>query len=483
MLTPDLLSVLMRGIGARDQAWGRALDPAIPAEQPDFDSILRRETGCGSGEAKEAGAPDSGGIPEADPEGDRASTPPFASREAARLEGDGDQTDDGGRETEAAIAPSRDAEALRRDAAPAEPTGPASAEPARPATAEPAAASSDPPDRVPGGGPDAAGASTASAIPITTAAAVASLQDRSAEGPALLPGAASASPDAAAPDVRAMTLPEAPAATADRIGPASARLPAETVAAPSPAPARPLARDLAGGEPALPARDGAAAEARGGVASAASATPPSRKADPVPGPSGAAAPAAPAFPTAAPAPAGPAAAGATILAEAPAPGADAWRLAAATEADDASPRASAADRAAPRPAVVPGQAGMLVRHVQPAVAAGESGRLEIRLDPPELGRVQIELRFAEGSLHALLIAERPEAGEIMRRHADWLQREFEAAGCGSVILDFARGRDPGDGRDGLSQAPGSAVSPVEAREAAAGTPPLPVSNGRLDIRL
>lgn len=499
MLTPDLLSVLMRGIGARDQAWGPVFDPAPPAEQADFDAVLRRDTGRGGEGAGRAPGP-LAGMPDPETESDGTAMPRKAlpqdedrSARDARPHEDRSARDacrpiDGG-EMPAPKSPAGDADGTRHDPCSAGAAGQLSesrplASPERSETARGEA--SAPPD--PRHGPAGEDARAASLADLPEAAT----------------GLAQASPPAPSgtilSDARKTADAGASAAAAERGGSAPAPAPARPEAAglaagtPSDAPARPAFRDDAEARAgAVSARDGALVATGEDATLPARASSPARTADPAPGPAGGAAhPASTAAPAGAsgltggaPPGQGPAAAGMTGLAEAGLQEADmpSWRLAPTTEAEEARPPALLADRAALRPSVTPGQTGMLVRHIQPAVAGGEPGRVEIRLDPPELGRVQIELRFAEGSLHALLIAERPEAGEIMRRHADWLQREFEAAGCGSVILDFARGRDPGEGGERPFHGSGNAVAPIEARDPAAATPPRPAGNGRLDIRL
>jgi hypothetical protein len=89
---------------------------------------------------------------------------------------------------------------------------------------------------------------------------------------------------------------------------------------------------------------------------------------------------------------------------------------------------------APPPEVAIGQVATAIE--------GATGRLvEIRLDPPELGRVQIQLNPIDGGVQALVLAQRPETHELLRRHAEMLLQELADAGFGSVRLDFAAGGD------------------------------------------
>ncbi|MHA3914341.1 flagellar hook-length control protein FliK [Halovulum sp. GXIMD14793] len=65
------------------------------------------------------------------------------------------------------------------------------------------------------------------------------------------------------------------------------------------------------------------------------------------------------------------------------------------------------------------------------------GNLELRLDPPELGRVRISFSGLEGALTATLSAERPEVEALIRRHADELLRNLAEAGFDGASLNFA----------------------------------------------
>ena len=122
-----------------------------------------------------------------------------------------------------------------------------------------------------------------------------------------------------------------------------------------------------------------------------------------------------------------------------------------------------------------------------AVARATEHRIEIRLDPPELGRVQISLTPVDGGVQAVVLADRPETQDLLRRHAHALTQELADTGFGNVSLDFAAGQnaapDPGPHRP---------QPPVEALALAMSTPdPTPATPaarraaaaGGLDVRL
>jgi hypothetical protein len=115
-----------------------------------------------------------------------------------------------------------------------------------------------------------------------------------------------------------------------------------------------------------------------------------------------------------------------------------WRL----EAEPGT-RTTAAEAAAATRPMPPAQ--QIVAQLTVAIQRAPGERVEIRLDPPELGRVQIELSTRDGVLHATVIAERPEVHDLMRRHAEMLRQELAAAGHAGVRLEFANGSGQGEG--------------------------------------
>ncbi len=72
------------------------------------------------------------------------------------------------------------------------------------------------------------------------------------------------------------------------------------------------------------------------------------------------------------------------------------------------------------------------------------GGLEIRLDPPDLGSVSIQFfEDGAGALQASILADRGETLDLLRRHADFLQRELARQGAGDFILSFSDRREGG----------------------------------------
>ena len=115
----------------------------------------------------------------------------------------------------------------------------------------------------------------------------------------------------------------------------------------------------------------------------------------------------------------------------------------------------------------------------------QSGNLEIRLDPPELGRVAVRLYAGEAGMIAQVSAERQDVLDLLRRSEAQLAKEFAEAGYDGLSFDFAS-EDQTEGwqdSDGL----GSAALKDDfdgGHEQDVTTPATSIgSDGRLDIRL
>lgn len=152
----------------------------------------------------------------------------------------------------------------------------------------------------------------------------------------------------------------------------------------------------------------------------------------------------------------------------------------------AAPSQVSAQPAGPTPAV-PFDVGQVVTadravvtQVQQAIAARQvPGSIEVMLDPPELGRVEIVLELSERTLHATLTADRPLTGDMLRRHGAELLQQLNDAGFDDVDLSFSQRHSEAGGREATGRASGAdgdgsepAATPASAqrpRIAAGGT--------------
>lgn len=79
--------------------------------------------------------------------------------------------------------------------------------------------------------------------------------------------------------------------------------------------------------------------------------------------------------------------------------------------------------------------------VTSAIVSTADTFLEIRLDPPELGRVQISLEMGDAGVRAVVQAERTDVAELMRRHASLLQDSLQSQGFSGISMEFRSGND------------------------------------------
>ncbi|HWA90448.1 MAG TPA: flagellar hook-length control protein FliK [Rhizomicrobium sp.] len=130
---------------------------------------------------------------------------------------------------------------------------------------------------------------------------------------------------------------------------------------------------------------------------------------------------------------------------------------------------------------------------QIAAKAGQGAKLfEIRLDPPELGRVEVHLAVAhDGKAEATLYADRPETVALLQRDSQNLERALKDAGLelsnSSLNFSLKGEQRQGDG-GGASTAhtrslSNAVVARSEAVNASLASQHSAPADGRLDIRV
>ncbi|MBB4660314.1 flagellar hook-length control protein FliK [Parvularcula dongshanensis] len=121
-----------------------------------------------------------------------------------------------------------------------------------------------------------------------------------------------------------------------------------------------------------------------------------------------------------------------------------------------------------------------------AVAVSPHDRaVEVRLDPPSLGRVTVEFDFSNDQVKAVIHAQEAETLSLLRRGVGTLTKQLEAQGFVGVSIEFAEG---GRGENLQERAsPHATVRRVAMSvPVASDTPPLPAPAHRgegLDLRL
>ena len=179
----------------------------------------------------------------------------------------------------------------------------------------------------------------------------------------------------------------------------------------------------------------------------------------------------------------------------PIPQSDLPQPAAALAAAEAPSSLDAPRGAAARPEAPPPFAQAVIDRLRHLAAKAENGsaveaatglRTELELYPEELGRLRMVLQAGERGLHLQVLADRPETLDLMRRHAELLQRSMASDGVTLAELTFGgRGQTSQDGRAPIPTRPaygsGAATSPPLPDPAGA-MPPL-AHVGPLDLRL
>ncbi len=139
----------------------------------------------------------------------------------------------------------------------------------------------------------------------------------------------------------------------------------------------------------------------------------------------------------------------------------------------------------------PPNAPAIIRQIGITLPTGDSNSIEVRLDPAELGRVTVTMSITDDGLRATISAERPEIGEMLRRHADLLQREFQAAGHRTVTMDFGPSGNGASGQGTSGEDSTRDTSNPTDRQAGSDAPSLmatapattPTGQRPLDLRL
>ena len=136
-------------------------------------------------------------------------------------------------------------------------------------------------------------------------------------------------------------------------------------------------------------------------------------------------------------------------------------------------------QATSRPA--PPIAAQISEQIQQQISKNGQQVVELKLDPPELGRVVIQLTTHDQTVSALISSDRPETTELMRRHAELLQSTLEKSGFSQANLSFEQGQQQGNGKN---DPPFFQLAPSEEPHSGSPQPkPMPALDGGLDIRL
>jgi flagellar hook-length control protein FliK len=123
----------------------------------------------------------------------------------------------------------------------------------------------------------------------------------------------------------------------------------------------------------------------------------------------------------------------------------------------------------------PEVARQVANQMASAVVQNNGKTTEISLNPAELGRVRLSLTAVDGSLTLVVLADRPETQDLLRRHIDVLAQEFRALGYDTLSFSFGSNDQPKD--DHLSK------PAHEERDAAASDQEVKVARHYVDASL
>lgn len=105
------------------------------------------------------------------------------------------------------------------------------------------------------------------------------------------------------------------------------------------------------------------------------------------------------------------------------------------------------------------------------------GTTEIRLDPPELGRVRFVVAASDAGVQLVIHAAQPDTADLLRRHLDLLTAELRQAGYASVDVSVGGG---GEGQDQGRPVPALVQQSDETDNPA---PRRNIAQSGLDLRL
>jgi len=134
-----------------------------------------------------------------------------------------------------------------------------------------------------------------------------------------------------------------------------------------------------------------------------------------------------------------------------------------------------------QPRSTPETARQVAHQIAHAVSQGTTKMTEIALNPEELGRVRLSLSAGDGAVSLVILAERPETQDLMRRHIESLAQEFRDLGYEDISFSF--------GADGQSEEMAENDNAQPEHETLTNTPnnvdPVAAAapSGGLDLRL
>ncbi|MBY6056950.1 flagellar hook-length control protein FliK [Leisingera daeponensis] len=111
---------------------------------------------------------------------------------------------------------------------------------------------------------------------------------------------------------------------------------------------------------------------------------------------------------------------------------------------------------------------MIAAQIAEAFAAKGEQKVEVSLNPQELGQVKMRVVTSETGITMIIQTERPETGDLMRRHINELAEEFRRMGYEDISFEFSGGGTGSNGADdGAEDGTGQAGGRAEAQPGSA----------------
>lgn len=138
----------------------------------------------------------------------------------------------------------------------------------------------------------------------------------------------------------------------------------------------------------------------------------------------------------------------------------------------------------PAPPSIPLAPKQIAAQITASVSNLSEDTLELRLDPPELGKLVVTLTHKGALMSAHIMADRPDVLEFLRRNADVLSRELESSGFEGATLEFSQRQDKSEHETSSEEAANLALAQPQPELAQPTRISLPMhQNGALDIRI
>ncbi|WP_435660872.1 flagellar hook-length control protein FliK [Leisingera caerulea] len=118
---------------------------------------------------------------------------------------------------------------------------------------------------------------------------------------------------------------------------------------------------------------------------------------------------------------------------------------------------------------------MVAAQLAEAFAAKGEQKVEVSLNPQELGHVRMRVVAGETGITMIIQTERPETGDLMRRHIHELAEEFRRMGYEDISFEFSGGQTGGQSANDADGGAGSSSGGAGSRSADAADATEPVT--------